>query len=95
MRIATHSNMSKFCANLAFLFPEKPFLEKYRLAKDAGFKAVETGFPLGPTKQQVVDAKNAAGIQQVLINIYTGEYNMVILVNYVHFSFIYRGCHKG
>ncbi|KAJ8923484.1 hypothetical protein NQ315_010062 [Exocentrus adspersus] len=66
-------NMSKFCANLAFLFPEQPLLDRYKLAKDAGFKAVETGFPLGHTKEQVVEAKNAAGIQQILINIYTGD----------------------
>lgn len=73
MRISVPRNMSQFCANLAFLFPEKPLLERYNLAKSAGFKAVETGFPLGLTKQQVVDAKNAAGVQQILINIYTGN----------------------
>lgn len=65
--------MSKFCANLAFLFKEKPLLERYVSAKQAGFQAVETGFPLGFSKQQVVDAKNAAGIEQVLINILTGD----------------------
>ncbi|KAG5893635.1 hypothetical protein JTB14_015074 [Gonioctena quinquepunctata] len=69
----TAGNMSKFCANLAFLFPESPLLERYKLARDAGFKAVETGFPFGYTKQEVVDAKNDAGIQQILINIYTGD----------------------
>ncbi|XP_018569183.1 putative hydroxypyruvate isomerase isoform X2 [Anoplophora glabripennis] len=73
MRTSVPRNMSKFCANLAFLFPEKPLLERYKLAKDAGFKAVETGFPLGLSKDQVVIAKNAAGVQQILINIYTGD----------------------
>lgn len=66
--------MARFCANLSFLFPEKPFLEKYLLAKDMGFKAVESGFPFGFTKTQVVEAKNASGLQQVLINIYTGTF---------------------
>ncbi|CAG9855206.1 unnamed protein product [Phyllotreta striolata] len=66
-------NMTKFCANLAFLFPERNLLERYQLAKDAGFKAVETGFPFGFEKDEVVKAKNAAGIQQILINIYTGD----------------------
>lgn len=65
--------MAKFCANLAFLFTEKPLLERYKLAKDAGFRAVETGFPFGFTKTEVVEVKNASGLQQVLINIYTGE----------------------
>ncbi|CAH1103094.1 unnamed protein product [Psylliodes chrysocephalus] len=63
----------KFCANLAFLFPEKGLLNRYQLAKEAGFKAVETGFPYGLEKDEVVAAKNASGIQQILINIYTGD----------------------
>ncbi|CAH0562541.1 unnamed protein product [Brassicogethes aeneus] len=65
--------MSKFCANLAFMYTERPFLERYKLAKESGFKAVESGFPSGFTQQQVVDAKNAAGIDQILINLFTGD----------------------
>ncbi|KAK9889656.1 hypothetical protein WA026_007034 [Henosepilachna vigintioctopunctata] len=65
--------MSKFCANLAFLFTERPLTERYQLAKNAGFKCVESGFPFGFTKEQVSQAKNAAGIEQVLINTYTGD----------------------
>lgn len=64
--------MARFCANLAFLFTEKPLLERYNLAKNAGFKAVETGFPLGLTKEEVTAAKTASGLKQVLINTYTG-----------------------
>lgn len=66
------SHMARFCANLAFLFPEKSLLERYKLAKEAGFKAVESGFPLGFSKREVTEAKNTSGLQQVLINIYTG-----------------------
>ena len=47
-------------------------LERYALAKDAGFKAVESGFPLGFTLEQVKDAKEKAGVEQVLINLKTG-----------------------
>lgn len=65
--------MAKFCANLSFLFTEKPFLERYELAKKSGFKTVETGFPFGISKDQVVQAKNNAGINQILLNIYTGD----------------------
>ncbi|CAH2012075.1 unnamed protein product [Acanthoscelides obtectus] len=65
--------MAKLCANLSFMFGEKAFLERYNLAKNAGFKAVESGFPYGISKQQVVDAKNAAGIDQILVNVYTGD----------------------
>uniref|UniRef100_S4PWU6 Putative hydroxypyruvate isomerase n=1 Tax=Pararge aegeria TaxID=116150 RepID=S4PWU6_9NEOP len=66
--------MMKFCANLAFMFTESSnILERYALAKDAGFKAVETGFPLGYSIEQVKQAKEAAGIDQVLINLKTGD----------------------
>ncbi|CAH1372388.1 putative hydroxypyruvate isomerase [Tenebrio molitor] len=65
--------MMKFCANLSFMFTEQPFLERYKLAKEAGFKAVETGFPFNLTEKQVTDAKNHADIKQVLINTYTGD----------------------
>lgn len=67
------SNMPKFTANLSFLFKEKPFLERYAAAQQAGFKAVESGFPYGFTKDEVVNAKNSSGVQQVLINILTGD----------------------
>lgn len=63
----------KFSANLAFMFKEKPgMVDRYALAKEAGFKTVETGFPLGYTVEQVTEAKESAGINQVLINLYTG-----------------------
>lgn len=64
----------KFCANLSFMFAEgATILERYSLAKDAGFKAVETGFPFGHTLEQVKQAKESAGVQQVLINLKTGK----------------------
>ncbi|XP_035452835.2 putative hydroxypyruvate isomerase [Spodoptera frugiperda] len=64
----------KFCANLSFMFTEaSSMLERYALAKDAGFKAVESGFPWGLTVEQVKDAKEKAGVEQVLINLKTGD----------------------
>ncbi|XP_072933379.1 putative hydroxypyruvate isomerase isoform X2 [Epargyreus clarus] len=64
----------KFCANLAFMFTEgSSILERYALAKSAGFKAVETGFPFGHTLEQVKEAKEKAGVDQVLINLKTGD----------------------
>ncbi|CAG9760401.1 unnamed protein product [Ceutorhynchus assimilis] len=65
--------MIKFCANLSFLFKDKPFLERYASARKAGFQAVESGFPYGFSKEEVVNAKNAAGIEQILINTLTGD----------------------
>ena len=38
--------MPKFAANLTMLFTEVPFIERFREASEAGFKAVEFLFPL-------------------------------------------------
>lgn len=57
------------------MFQEAPLLiDRYQLAKNAGFKAVESGFPLGFSVQQVTEAKEAANIDQALINVYTGNF---------------------
>ena len=37
--------MPKFAANLTMLFPDRPFLERFEAAAQAGFKAVEFSFP--------------------------------------------------
>ncbi|CAH0731877.1 unnamed protein product, partial [Brenthis ino] len=64
----------KFCANLSFMFTESSnILERYILARDAGFKAVETGFPFGSTLEQVKKAKESSGVEQILINLKTGD----------------------
>lgn len=64
----------KFCANLSFMFQETASLiERYILARKAGFRAVECAFPYTHTLQEIVDAKTKAGVDQVLINIYVGD----------------------
>lgn len=55
-------------------------IERYALAKEAGFKAVETGFPFGHTLEQVRQAKENAGIEQVLINLKTGRYLPYLII---------------
>src|SRR6202162_1725156 len=37
--------MPRFAANLAYLFTERPFMERFAAAAAAGFKAVELQFP--------------------------------------------------
>lgn len=77
--------MPKFCANLSFMFTEKPFEERYQLAHNAGFKAVESAFPLGITKEELVKCKTMANVEQVLINTYTdmskGEFGYAAIVD--------------
>nr|XP_012145575.1 PREDICTED: putative hydroxypyruvate isomerase isoform X2 [Megachile rotundata] len=47
--------------------------ERYKLAKEAGFKAVESGFPFGYSVKDVSEARKKADIEQILINVYTGD----------------------
>ena len=64
----------KFASNLSFMFTEAPSItERYRLAKEAGFKAVESGFPFGYSVKDVSEARKKADIEQILINVYTGD----------------------
>lgn len=74
----------KFCANLSFMFTEKPFTERYSLAKDAGFKTVETGFPFGCTIEQVTGAKQQSNIEQILVNLFTGIILYIITFTTMH-----------
>ncbi|XP_043270569.1 putative hydroxypyruvate isomerase [Venturia canescens] len=64
----------KFASNLSFMFTECPsILGRYKLAKEAGFTAVESGFPLGCSIQEIVEAKTSANVNQILINVFTGD----------------------
>jgi len=63
----------KFASNLSFMFTEVPsVIDRYQLAKQAGFKAVESGFPFDFSVQQVAAAKKKANVNQVLLNVFTG-----------------------
>lgn len=75
----------KVCANLSFLFTESSsnILERYSLAKRAGFNYVESGFPFGHSLEEVVQAKTEAGVNQILINIFTGWYFHKLILKYV------------
>lgn len=63
----------KFCANLTFQFQEAPsILERYRLAKEAGFKGVESAFPQDVPLEELVAVHQETGLKQVLLNIDLG-----------------------
>ena len=47
--------MPRFAANLSWLFPELPFMERFRAAKEAGFDAVEVLFPKEHQTQNIQD----------------------------------------
>lgn len=65
----------RFCANLNFLFCENgaSALEKFRLAKAAGFRAVEMACPDQFSTDEVVAAQKQNEMEVVLLNISLGE----------------------
>lgn len=65
----------RFCANLNFLFCENgvSVLEKFRLAKAAGFRAVEMACPDQFSTDEVVAAQKENELEVVLLNISLGE----------------------
>lgn len=60
--------MAKFCANLSWLFTERPFLERFKAAKAAGFDAVEVLFPYDCPTQEMRDQLVWNDLAFVLMN---------------------------
>lgn len=66
--------MPKFAANLTMLYNETPFLERFKAAAQAGFKAVEFLFPYDFTKEQVAAALKDNGLAIALHNLPAGDW---------------------
>ncbi len=66
--------MPRFAANLSMMFTERPFLERFGAAADAGFEAVEYLFPYDHPAETVAAALRAAGLRQVLFNLPPGDW---------------------
>src|SRR5260370_9920888 len=60
--------MPRFSANLGFLFPELPFLERFAAAARAGFTAGEYASPYEYPPAELRSGLNDSGLTQVLIN---------------------------
>jgi hydroxypyruvate isomerase len=58
----------RFCANLKWLFTERPFPERFALAAAAGFGGVEYASPYEYPPGQLARWLNENGLQQTLIN---------------------------
>src|SRR5215212_7461539 len=61
-------DMLRFCANIGFLFPEVPFLERFEAAASAGFAGVEYASPYEYPAAELRSLLAANGLTQVLIN---------------------------
>jgi len=66
--------MPRFAANLTMMFNEVPFLDRFKAASDAGFKAVEFLFPYEHSPEEVAAKAIAAGVEIVLFNMPAGNW---------------------
>lgn len=65
----------RFAANLNFLFCENGVnvLEKFRLARAAGFRGIELGFPEHHSKDEIVAGIQENQLEVPLLNIALGK----------------------
>jgi hydroxypyruvate isomerase len=66
--------MPKFAANLTMLFTEVPFLERFALARSAGFTHVEYLFPYACKVEELKAELAKHGLTQVLFNLPAGDW---------------------
>ena len=65
--------MPRFAANLSTMFTEVPLRERFALAADAGFEAVEIQEPYDPPAATVAGMLKECGLELVLVNAPGGE----------------------
>src|ERR1700734_912581 len=68
------NSMPRFAANLTMMFNEVPFLDRFKAASDAGFKAVEFLFPYEHSPEEVASKAKSAGTEIVLFNMPAGNW---------------------
>ena len=66
--------MPKFAANLTMLFTEVPFMERFALARAAGFSAIEYLFPYEFEAAELRAQLEQNGLTQVLFNLPSGKW---------------------
>jgi len=64
----------KFSANLGMLFDEVPLLERFALARAAGFAGVEYPSPYAHPPAQLAELLRGHGLEQVLLNLPCGDF---------------------
>ena len=70
----THA-VPKFSANLSFLYPELPFLERFAAAAADGFRAVEYAVPYVASAEELAALNARHGLDQVLFNLPAGDWD--------------------
>lgn len=68
----------QFCANLSWLFTELPKIsQRIYAAAAAGFRAVEAAWPYEEDLEELRTAREATGVELVLINTPPGEAHLL------------------
>jgi hydroxypyruvate isomerase len=67
--------MPKFAANLSMLYPDTPFLDRFALAHQAGFEAVEFLFPYPYDAKHIAELLQRYQLKLVLFNLPAGDWN--------------------
>ncbi len=65
--------MPRFAANLGWLFPEHPFLDRFEAARRAGFRAVEFAVPYEYPVAELSARIEGNGLECILVNLPMGE----------------------
>jgi hydroxypyruvate isomerase len=65
--------MPRFAANLGFLFPEHPFLDRFAAAREAGFRAVEFSQPYEYAPREIASRLADNGLECCLVNLPMGD----------------------
>ena len=66
--------MLRFCANLSTLFTDRPLLQRFAAAREAGFSAVELQFPYAETPDALARELQANGLSLQLHNLPPGDW---------------------
>lgn len=67
--------MPRFAANLSMMFTEVPFLDRFALAREAGFDAVEFLFPYAYPAGDIAERLRRHQLQLVLFNLPPGDWD--------------------
>jgi hydroxypyruvate isomerase len=67
--------MPRFAANLSMMFTEVPFLDRFALAREAGFDAVEFLFPYAYQSGEIAERLRRHQLQLVLFNLPPGDWD--------------------
>ncbi|MEM7170057.1 MAG: TIM barrel protein [Pseudomonadota bacterium] len=65
--------MPRFSINVSFMLTDYPFLDRFAVAADLGFRAVDIQFPYDTAPEAIIAKAEAAGVEIVLHNLPAGD----------------------